>query len=376
MPPIQLTGLRPQVYEHPSDAAALNALMHTKGFDTVMQKLNAWGIERFLRVQLTGSYLRVRRDSFPDLYDILKTLRERLDVPVDVDLYIAPGGEINAFTVGVERPLIALTTAAAELLTPDELTYVIAHELGHIKSGHVLYYQIAEFLPLIVDVIGNMTFGIGDLLGTGLQMALLHWKRMSEFTSDRAGLLGCQNAEVAWSTLTKLAGLPPRYFATLNTEDFLQQARDFKDLDADTLSKIAKWLSSLGATHPWTVVRAQQLLLWVENGSYEQVLQHPRSLPFRAAPGVAAYCTQCGCALRGNETFCPGCGLGCGPNAGQNAAPAPGQSIPAPNASPAASAGQSMSPIRGPNPPPPPPAPSAASDPLPPPPPPPPGHSI
>src|SRR5215469_12531314 len=141
---IKLTGLRLQAYEHPSDAAALNVLTHTAGFDTLITKLNAWGIERFLRVQLTGSYLKVTPDSFPDLYQIFLVMKDRLDVPIDVDVYIASGGEINAFTVGVEKPLIVLTTAAVELLAPYEMAFVIAHELGHIKSRHVLYYQIAE----------------------------------------------------------------------------------------------------------------------------------------------------------------------------------------------------------------------------------------
>jgi len=308
MAPIKLTGLRPQVYEHPSDAAALNALTNTGGFDKFISKLNGWGIERYLRVQLTGSYLRVSPDSFPDLYQLVADVRERLDVPVDIDLYIASGGEVNAFTVGVERPLIVLTTAAVQLLSQEELAYVIAHEIGHIKSSHVLYYQIAEFLPVIAAFIGSITLGVGDLLGAGIRGALLYWQRMSEFTADRAGLLGCQDAEVAWRTLTKLAGLPPKYFASLNTEDFLRQARDFQAMDADSLSRIAKWISSVGQTHPWTVVRAQQLLLWIDSGAYEETLKYPQRVPYHLPAGVKSYCPKCGYALRGPEIFCPGCG--------------------------------------------------------------------
>ncbi len=138
MPAQRLEGLRPQSYEHPSDAAALNALTHTAGFDTLIQKLNAWGIERILRGQLTGSYIRVQADNLPDLFRLLAVLRDRLDVPVEVDLYIASGGEVNAFTVGVERPLIVLTTAAVEMISTDELMLDIAQELGHLKSRHVL----------------------------------------------------------------------------------------------------------------------------------------------------------------------------------------------------------------------------------------------
>src|SRR5205823_12656453 len=50
--------LPPQVYEHPSDTSTLDSLQHTAGLDTLVRKLNSWGFERLLRVQLTGSYLR------------------------------------------------------------------------------------------------------------------------------------------------------------------------------------------------------------------------------------------------------------------------------------------------------------------------------
>jgi hypothetical protein len=60
MKPVKLTGLRPQVYEHASDKSALDALSNTGGLDAIVRKLNAWGFERFLCIELTGSYLRVR----------------------------------------------------------------------------------------------------------------------------------------------------------------------------------------------------------------------------------------------------------------------------------------------------------------------------
>ena len=320
MVPIKLEGLRPQAYEHPTDAAALKALKNTSGFETFIRKVNEWGIERYLRVQLTGSYLRVTPDSFPDLHRILSDVRDRLDVSTDIDLYVAAGGEINAYTFGVDHPLIVLTSPAVELLSPDELTYVIGHEIGHVKSGHVLYYQIADVLPLIGGLIAGVTFNLGEYFTTGIQMALLYWKRTSEYTADRAGLLACQNAEVAWKALMKLAGLPSRYYDTVNTEDFLKQARDFKDLDVDTLSRVARWLSVLGATHPWTVERAQMLHQWIDDGSYENVLKNPRITQFKLPPGVKNFCTNCGYPLKGTESFCPSCGARLGGGAAAGAA--------------------------------------------------------
>jgi Zn-dependent protease with chaperone function len=259
-------------------------------------------------VQLTGSYLRATADSFPELAEVLATACKTLDLPSKPDLYIAGGGQINAFTAGIERPLIVLNSAAVELLTPEELLFVIAHEVGHIKSNHVLYYQIASFLPMVAEIIGSVTMGLGELLSVGVQVALMRWQRMSEFTADRAGLLGCQNTDIALRTMMKLAGLPSKYFHAINPEDFIKQAREFQAMDADKLTLLAKWMSTVGETHPWTVMRAQELLQWVDTGGYEEVLRAPQRIPYQPPAGVRGFCNQCGLPLKGTERFCPGCG--------------------------------------------------------------------
>src|SRR5882762_555059 len=158
---LALAGLRPQAYEHPLDRQALDTLNNTGGLETLVRKCNEWGFERLLRVQLTGSNLLVTADSFPHLHELFCAARHALDLPIQPELYVGAGGDINAFTAGVERPIVLINAGAVDMLTDDELLFVIAHELGHVKSGHVLYYQIAEFLPLIAEVIGNATFGVG-----------------------------------------------------------------------------------------------------------------------------------------------------------------------------------------------------------------------
>jgi len=308
----RLTGLRPQTYEHPLDAQALNALQKTSGLETVVRKCNEWGFERLLRVQLTGSHLRVTPDSVPEVHEKLVAACDILDLPHLPDLYIA-AGDLNAFTAGVEKPLIVLNSAIVDRLTDDELLFVLAHEIGHIKSGHVLYYQIAEFLPVIGAIVGGATFGLGDLFSTGLQIALLNWKRMAEFTADRAGLLGCQDANVPITAMVKIAGLPQKYDGAINPEDFIAQAREFKTFDADKLNWFVKALSTMGQTHPWTVMRASQFLAWIDSGEYEKVVNGQHALPAGTGgpPAVAGagFCTQCGRGLIPQARFCPGCGV-------------------------------------------------------------------
>src|SRR5688572_27151507 len=127
---VRLTGLRPQSYEHPSDAKTLDALQSTSGVETLIRKCNEFGLDRLLRVQLTGSYLKASADCFPDLHRAVLEGCEILDVPKKPAVYIQPGG-LNAFTAGVEQPILVLNAGLIDSMTPEELRFVVGHELGH-----------------------------------------------------------------------------------------------------------------------------------------------------------------------------------------------------------------------------------------------------
>ena len=78
---VRLHGLRPQAYEHPSDTKTLDILQGTSGLETLIRKCNEFGLDRLLRVQLMGSYLRASADCFPQLYSAVQEGCEILDVP-------------------------------------------------------------------------------------------------------------------------------------------------------------------------------------------------------------------------------------------------------------------------------------------------------
>ena len=308
MPPINLIGLYPQLYEHPEDSAALNALQHTAGLEILVRKLNSWGLERLLRVQLTGSFIHVTPEALPDLYKIFLTARDRLAIPITPEFYIRNAGDINAYTAGVDKPIIVLHSGAVDALNEDELLFLLGHEMGHIKSGHVLYYQIASCLPLVGQIIGNLTLGIGNLLSMGLQGALMHWARSSELTADRAGLLACQNQEATLRSMMKLAGLPKSVAEKTDVQHFIKQAKDFQSFDNSTADKIAKQISLSGAEHPWTVMRAREVLNWIESGAYQKILDMPHDVPVARAVAVRRFCDQCGTEAYPADAFCRSCG--------------------------------------------------------------------
>jgi len=306
---IVVEGLDPREYEHSYDGKALDALRSAAGFESVVRLFNKHLVERLLTVQYTGSNLKITNQNYPKIYSLLDHACEVLSLKKRPDLYLEPHFGINAATIGSEKPIIVLSSDAIDLLDELELIYILGHEIGHIKSDHVLYHQLASTFPVLATIIGDMTLGLGQAISIPIQGALYNWSRMSEFTADRAGLLACQDVEVAGRVMMKIAGMPIKYYNDMDFEIFVQQAKEFEELDYDSLNKAAKFLLAMDQTHPWTVMRTAQLFRWIETGEYTSVLERKTVELAYKKDGA---CRRCGYRLAGNEKFCPLCGKSLG----------------------------------------------------------------
>ena len=268
-----LTGLQSQSYEHPFDRQALISLEKLPGISLLFKKINEYGIDRLLGFKFNAICMRVNSRNFPDLYQAFAEACQILDVNPIPELYLKHGtGYIKSLTIGAHNPMVIINIDGLENLTYEELLYVFGHELGHIKSNHLLYHQTALILPGLGKVIANSTLGLGGLATNGVEFALYQWVMMAKLTSDRCGLLACQDINTATSALIKLAGLPGKYINEVVVEEFLDQARDFGSYDLDRLDKLTKMLSFMEPMHPWTTLRAAELLKWIDSSEYQTLL--------------------------------------------------------------------------------------------------------
>ena len=268
----KLLLLNPNEYEHTFDKQALNTLEGTPGLEKSVKYIHKHGVERIVRLGQMGSYIRVTPKNFPEIHQLLEEACENIFLKDIPDLYIEWSYQVNAKAVGSQKPMIILYSGAVDLLTKEELLFVIGHEVGHIKSGHMLYHDMALILPYLGDIIGAATLGIGLLVSSGLELSLMYWYRMSEFTADRAGLLACQDKKAVLSALMKMGGVPKKYFDKMNPDDFIQQAKEFKGFDYDSMDKVAKLILIATQTHPWTVMRASEIIKWYDSGKYQEII--------------------------------------------------------------------------------------------------------
>ena len=269
-----LTGLTSQTYEHPFDKKALASLQNMPGLSPLLKKVNEYGIDRLLRLQSIASEIRVTPRNFPQLYQPLLEACQILDVTTIPELYLFRGtGHIQTYIIGVEKPIVGINIEAMEWLNYDELLFIFGYEIARIKSQHMIYHQMSIVMPALKMWLSSTTLGLGGLIASGVELALYNWVMMAKFTADRAGLLACQDIDVATTALMKLAGLPEEYLTPHVIEDFLIQSREFAANSVDGLDQVTKILSYSDSNLSWLVMRTGELLKWVDSGEYNHVLQ-------------------------------------------------------------------------------------------------------
>jgi Zn-dependent protease with chaperone function len=299
---VPLKGLPPTAFQHPLDRQATENLKKIKGFDWLVGKFIEYGFERIDYITHIGSGIRIGPRQMAMHYAMLRECCDVLDV-AEPELYVMEGG-VNAYTSGHNHPFIILETGLLELMEDDEVMAVIAHELGHIKCGHVLYKTMARGLRPLIEMVGKATLGVGSIVGAGVESALSAWDRRAELSADRAALLGIQNAQPCVTMLMKIAGGTTRHVQALDPEQFLNQARAYKEgLDQKTTDRFYRFLANLGSTHPFAVERARALDEWAGTPEYNAILAGKWGTPLPAVVKMKT-CPKCGLQYPLTELFC------------------------------------------------------------------------
>lgn len=224
-----------------------------------------------------GNAVKISDKQFPQIHELVLQAVEKLNVKVAPQVYIMQDPTLNAFTLGYGRwHTIVLHSALVETMTQDELLFIIAHEMGHIKASHVLLSSLimpfGSFLPF-----AQYIFGI--------------WWRKAELTADRAGAIVVPNVSIGISSFAKLA-IGKALFEKLDTSTFLAQG---KDVDA----RFADRAGQLLMDHPYLTNRVKNLLAFVKSARYHELTAE--SFSYR-------YCQNCGARNTTTAKFCSSCG--------------------------------------------------------------------
>lgn len=262
-----------RAYEHPADRSALVALRKLSGFDTVFKALSGLLPERSLRLLYLSDSVRVSDQQFQHLHTMLLDACYILDLPKVPPMYVTQDPQPNAMCIGLDEPIIVVSTGLVELLDEEEMRAVVGHEVGHALSGHAVYRTILLFLTNFALKIAWIP--LGNLAMMAIVTALREWFRKSELSADRAGLLVGQDLEASMRGLMKIAG--GNHLHEMNVDAFLAQAEEY-EAGGDLRDSVLKIMNVLPRTHPFTTVRAAELKKWAGSRDHQRIMDghYPR----------------------------------------------------------------------------------------------------
>jgi Zn-dependent protease with chaperone function len=280
-PPVLTVGQ----YELPEDRRAL-ARLRTLGPLVYATRMFIRHLgEPMTRAQMLGGAVRVSERQFAHL-DALATTCARMLHMERPEVFVIQEPRLNSHTYGHERPLVILTSGLVDAMSEGQLAFVLGHEFGHIKSEHVLFVNLAEFLR--TGAAATVQWMAAPAL-----LSLFAWQRYAEQTADRAGLIACQRIEDAEAALIKLAVGSPELFSQIDVEEYLRQTEGL----ATGQAKLALALQN----HPYTAQRVAALRAWAASEAYRALWEAPPALPAGTGthtealnPQVQEWAERCG----------------------------------------------------------------------------------
>lgn len=254
--------------EHNEDASIRERLDAIPKFKSFMMNTICALREKYISIEFAGNGIHVTQECLPNLHAQLKNVCKTVGYKNIPDFSLMWNYNITAGTEGANKPHITSMSGAVDLLTEDEFSFLLGHEIGHQACGHKPYHMFLEtlYMPLINTIPGGKIW-IGLVRST-----LLNWYRYSDFTADRMGLLSCQDINVALTTMIKMSGMPKKYFPSINVNSFIKQSQEFDAMFAGNMGNLINYISINSAFNPWLVARAAELYRWYISGDYERII--------------------------------------------------------------------------------------------------------
>jgi len=184
-----------------------------------------FGIMKLVLVgQVRGSAVRLGPSQFPELYNTVDSLARRMGTRTPEVYLMQAGGALNAFAMRFVRSNFVVLFSDLLLACGDNKAardMIIAHELGHVKCGHVRWRWFllpASFIPFLASALS----------------------RAREYTCDRYGLAGAGDRDGAALGLTILASGGP-HASSVNRTELIRQK---ETVSRSGLMTLAEWFGS------------------------------------------------------------------------------------------------------------------------------------
>lgn len=225
--------------------------------EEVLKKLPTSSSDAYWRSNMEGHSLKVERDLLKDIYDLCHSVKDKLGFAGKVDFYITGDSTVNAFSVASESEdepnIVNINSGLFDLMTREELKFVIGHELGHLINKDTALARLINFV-----------FPPTSSVPVTLQYKVRLHEQLAELVADRYGYMATEDLGACVTAFFKMAsGL-----------DLAKMNVSIDALIEDNNKRLSYFLNDKGmsrASHPVNPIRVQALNLFATSQSQEQL---------------------------------------------------------------------------------------------------------
>lgn len=234
--------------------------------DVIQEVIKATRIpskQNYWKDSLEGHSIKVDEKLLKRFHDLIEEVKAKLGFKEKVDFYITGNSEVNAFAIMAqeenEAHIINVNSALIQLMSDDELKFVIGHELGHLIS------QDAKLLNLVQFVFE------GEPIPVLLMHKIRLWNQLAELVADRYGYMAVENLNVCISAFFKMSsGL-----------DFAKMGIDFNSFIEENKKRLAYFQEEEGLScdsHPINPIRVEAIHLFSKAKSDKELTKQMEGL--------------------------------------------------------------------------------------------------
>lgn len=226
--------------------------------ETILKTAKDGSGDDYWRSQMEGHCMKVDKEILPEFHALCQEVKERLHFNEPVDFYVTGDSSLNAFSIASEdegQPhIVNVNSAMFDLMSEEELRFVVGHELGHIINKDSSLKRLIYFVFPPDTTTQPIT----------LQYKIRLHDQLAELVADRYGYLANGNLNACVTAFYKMSsGL-----------DLAKMNVSIEALLADNRKRLEYFLTGKGLSrfdHPVNPIRVQAINLFATAKSEKEL---------------------------------------------------------------------------------------------------------
>lgn len=220
--------------------------------------------------RLATQFIEINENQLPLIYKMLEFANEEIQLEKLPKIYVAKSMGTDIMITNYQNPVIILSADFFWAFDENELMFLLARELVHIKCNHIFFLDMIKGLQALFN--SALPDFIADFIAGNMGIQLMEWYREAEISADCGGLTVTGDYATAANALMKLnvgVNIEDFFgdddyksgFQKLNPNAYIDQ---IKELENNSVAGASALMHELQNDNPFLTIRVRYLKKWYE----------------------------------------------------------------------------------------------------------------